>query len=89
MKIKEGFVLRPVGGDNVVVPLGAAAESFHGMVRLNDTGAFLWKRLQELGEASEDELADALVSEYGIDKARATSDVHDFAQTLLSAGVFE
>lgn len=89
MRIKQGFVMRKVGDDNVVVPLGEAGAAFQGMVRLNDTGAFLWKRLQELGSASEDTLADALVAEYGIDKPRATTDVHDFSQTLLSAGVFE
>ena len=42
IKIKEGFLLRKVAGDHVVVPVGEAGKVFHGMIRLNDTGAFLW-----------------------------------------------
>lgn len=89
MRIKDGFVMRQVGGDNVVVPLGPATESFHGMVRLNDTGAFLWGRLEELGETDEAALAEALATQYGVDAERAAHDVHAFAKTLLDAGVFE
>lgn len=40
IKIKEGFLLRKVAGDHVVVPVGEAGKVFHGMIRLNDTGAF-------------------------------------------------
>ena len=43
IKIKEGFLLRKVAGDHVVVPVGEAGKVFHGMIRLNDTGAFLWE----------------------------------------------
>lgn len=89
MRIKDGFVMRQVGGDNVVVPLGPAAEGFHGMVRLNDTGALLWKRLEELGEADEDALAEALVAQYDVDAEQAAHDVSAFAKTLIDAGVFE
>ena len=44
IKIKEGFLLRKVAGDHVVVPVGEAGKVFHGMIRLNDTGAFLWEQ---------------------------------------------
>ena len=42
MKIKNGFVLRVVGGESVVVPVGEMSKKFHGMINLNETGAFLW-----------------------------------------------
>lgn len=36
IKIKEGFLLRKVAGDHVVVPVGEAGKVFHGMIRLNE-----------------------------------------------------
>ena len=43
MKIKNGFVVRKVGGESVVVPVGEMSKEFHGMINLNETGAFLWE----------------------------------------------
>lgn len=37
MKIKDGFVLREVAGQTVVIGVGALSEQFHRMIRLNDT----------------------------------------------------
>ena len=47
MKIKNGFVIRSVGGENVVVPVGEMSKQFHGMINLNETGAFLWRFFSE------------------------------------------
>lgn len=38
MRIKDGFVMRKVAGKYVVVATGEASRSFHGMIKLNDTG---------------------------------------------------
>ena len=40
-------MLRKVAGDHVVVPVGEAGKVFHGMIRLNDTGAFLWEQCRK------------------------------------------
>lgn len=40
MKIKKGFVVRKVAGENIVVPVGGMSKTFHGMIKLNDTGEF-------------------------------------------------
>ena len=42
MQIKPSFAMRKIAGSNIVVPVGAAASDFNGMITLNDTGAFLW-----------------------------------------------
>ena len=47
MKIKEGFVLRELGGQHIVVALGKASKKFNGIVYLHDTGAFLFCTLKE------------------------------------------
>ena len=46
MKIKDGFMLRKVGGQNVVVAVGKASLEFNGIIRLNETGKFLWEQLK-------------------------------------------
>ena len=45
MKIKDGFILRNVAGNNVVVPIGQATIDFNGMIILNDTGAFIFEQM--------------------------------------------
>lgn len=45
MKIKEGFILRTIAGQHVVVPTGQHLD-LSLMITLNETGAFLWEKLQ-------------------------------------------
>ena len=46
MKIKEGFLLRQIAGQNVVLPTGNELD-LNMMITLNDTGVFLWEWLQK------------------------------------------
>ena len=46
MKIKEGFVLRSVAGSHIVVPLGNQISNFGSIIKLTETGAFLWAQLE-------------------------------------------
>ena len=62
MKTKPGFMLRSVGGRNVVVAIGQASLEFNGMITLNETGAFIWKKLQT--GCTYDELIASILSEY-------------------------
>lgn len=84
MKIKKGFVLRTVGGENVVVPIGEMGKNFHGMINLNETGAFLWKFFME--EHSVEDAVQALVLEYGIEETLAKKDAQAFADKILERG---
>lgn len=87
MKLKENFVLRQVADTWVVLPLGAASLDFNGMLTLNETGALLWKALEQGGDR--EKLADALTAEYDVDRATALADVDEFIQKLVSAGCAE
>lgn len=87
MKIKKGFVLRVVGGENVVVPVGAMSKTFHGMINLNETGAFMWKFFSE--EHTLDEGVAALLSEYEVDEDRARTDVQKFMDAIVGNGFAE
>lgn len=87
MKIKDGFMLRKVGGQNVVVALGEASRSFNGIIRLNDTGVFLWQQLQQ--DKTEEQLLAALTAEYDIDAEKARADISDFVNSLRKAALLD
>ncbi len=84
MKLKDGFVLRQIGGSYVVVAVGLQTLDFKGMIRLNETGAFLWECLTA-GECTEASLVTALTNEYDVDETRAAADVYAFVQSLREA----
>ena len=87
MKIKKGFVIRVVGGESVVVPVGEMSKNFHGMINLNETGAFLWRFYTS--EHSIEEGVDALCGEYDVERERAQADVEKFAEILTKNGFAE
>ncbi len=87
MKIKNGFVIRKVGGESVVVPVGEMSKVFHGMINLNETGAFLWKFFTE--EHTVDEAVAALLEEYEVEKELAQTDVEAFVETIVKNGFSE
>ena len=87
MKIKSGFVVRKVGGESVVVPVGEMSKKFHGMINLNETGAFLWKFFTE--EHTVDEGVQALLNEYEVEESLARTDVETFVKTIVDNGFAE
>lgn len=86
MKIKDSFVLRNIAGINTVISTDISS-GFDGMITLNETGVFMWNILKD-GTTLE-ELIDALIREYDIDKETATKDTSDFVDKLSSINVFE
>ena len=87
MKIKQGFVVRTVGGETVVVPVGAMSKTFNGMINLNETGAMLWKFFTE--EHTVEEATALLQAEYQIDEATAKKDAQAFVDNLVKHGFAE
>ena len=87
MKLKEGFVLRQVAGNYVVFPVGESTVDFHGMLALNETGAFLWEKLSE--GADREALRKALCAEYDDCETTALFDIDVFIKKLCDAGCLE
>ena len=75
MKIKEGFVLREMCGENIVAGEGLEHINFNKLISLNSTAAFLWKEL--------------LVKEYGIGMELALKDSKNLCDAWVNAGVAE
>ncbi len=84
MKIRDGYMVREVAGVSIVVPLGADS-SFQGMMKLNDTGRFLWERLTV--ETDRDSLVGALLAEYDVEASLAEKDVDAFLAALTRLNV--
>lgn len=85
MKMKNGFVLRKIANQYMAVPVGARAKELHGMIGLNETGAFIWERLAN-GQSAE-EIVQALCEEYDVPQADALASVERFCQKLQAEGV--
>lgn len=86
MKIKDGFMLREVAGQWVVVPFGESVVEINGIVTLSSSAALLWKELEK-GVENCAELADALCAEYSIDRETALADSEEFVGNLKSKGL--
>lgn len=86
MRIKDGYVLREVAGNSLVVSL-CADTTFSGMLRLNETGKLLWELLQQ--DVAEDALVSAITAEYEVDEATARADVSRFLDSLVRYGALE
>ena len=87
MKIKKGFIVRKIGGQNVAVAIGEASKTFNGMIKLNDTGRIIWDMLSE--GKSESDIVGRFVSEYDVDEASAQKDVSAFVEALRGADILE
>ena len=87
MKIKEGYIVRPVAGSYVVVSTGEKTVDFNGIMTLNETGNFLWEKL--LTDTTKEQLVEAMLKEYDVDTKTATEDIERFLKKLEEAGLAE
>lgn len=83
MKIKDGFILRDIASQTMVVAIGQQSVNFNGLIKLNSTGKYLWEKLQS--DMDRDELVKAMTTDYDIDKATAEKDIDAFIETLRGA----
>ena len=88
MKIREGFVVKELAGQYVVVALGQASKIFNGIIKLNDSAKFIWEKLA-VGAEKED-VVNALLEEYeGVDRETAEKDFDNFVNQLKGANILE
>ncbi len=87
MKLKDGFALREVAGEYMAVPFDESYNDVGALIMLNETGAFLWKKLEE--ETSFDVLISALKGEYEITDEEAKNAVRDFTDNLKAANLLK
>ena len=85
MKIKEGYVINKLGGGYVVVTVGDASKDFNGLIRLNNTGAFLWENIRD-GLDTKEKLVQAMMDYYDdLDEETARKDLEEFLSSISFA----
>ena len=87
MKIKNGFVLREVCGEQVIMGEELGAIDFGRLLCLNETAAYLWKQAEELGDFTIGQLTDKLCEVYDASPAEALHDVSEIVEEWQQAGV--
>lgn len=80
-------VLRDVGGQGVLVPIGAKLRDLNALILLNATGRRVWELLAE--DASEEDLAAGIAREFAVESKRARADVRAFLDRLRGLGLLE
>ena len=87
MKVKEGFVLRNVVDEHIVMPTGDNIAKFEGAVVLNDVAAFVFEQLKN--PMSKDDLLQAVLNEFEVDEATAKSDLDTLIEKLTELNIIE
>ena len=88
MRIKEGFRLRSVLGESVVVGEGVNQINFSKIIALNESAALLWQAI-EGKEFSNEDLANILVDIYEIDQETALRDAWEMTEEWKKQGLLD
>lgn len=88
MKIKSGYKIRSIAGENVIVSIGTLNVNLTKVISLNDTSVWLWEQLSER-DFDVDTVADLLTDNYDIDRETALNDSNAWIESLRKAGLLE
>ena len=86
MKIKEGFILRQICGEYVVVGEGLAQVNFNKMLSLNESAAYLWQKVSDK-EFTKEDLVKLLLDKYEVTPEVAAADVDKLVSVWVEQGV--
>ena len=85
MRIKKGYVIKRLAGWYVVVTVGEVGREFNGLIRMNETGAFIWNAILN-GADTKEKVLSAMMSAYeDLDEVAAREDLDFFMKTAETA----
>ena len=87
MQIKNGFTLRSVLDEHMVMPCGDNIGKFDGTVVLNDVSAFVFEQLKK--PVSREDIIAAVLAEYEVDEATAAKDIDALLAQFRELGMIE
>ena len=87
MKAKDGFVLRNVVDEQILMPVGDNIAQFNGTVLMNDVSAFVWEKLQQ--PTTKEELLQAVLNEFEVDEETASRDLDELLEKFAGLGILE
>ena len=86
MKFREGFKVRSMAGENIVIMQGTAGSDMTRIISLNDSSLLLWNELQGK-EFEVADVANILVDNYNIDRDTAERDAQKWIEKLAECGL--
>ena len=73
--------------ETVAIPLGKNAKLFHGVIKMNDTGAYIMNLLKE--DISEEDIVRLIDMEYDASKEQIAADVQSYLDEFRTRGLLE
>jgi len=80
MKVKNGFNLREVCGEHIIVAEGDENIDFSNIISMNESSAYLWEEVQKMDSFTVENLVELICNQYEIDEDTARKDA-----TILAA----
>lgn len=87
MHLKEGYILRELGEDAIVIGEGMSVD-FQHLVSLNSSAAYLWRNVVGR-EFDVQTLTELLLDEYEVDRSEAEESAAEIARAWIHAGIAE
>ena len=87
MKAKQGFRLRPLGEEYILVGESVELINFNKMITMNESAAYLWRGVEQLPAFDAQTLADMLLKEYEVSPGQALADAEATLRNWKEAGI--
>ena len=88
MKIKRGYKIRNIAGENVIVAIGKLNVNLTKVISLNPTSVWLWEKLGN-EEFDAVKVSELLVSNYNVDRDTAIADAEAWLSSRSTAELLE
>jgi len=87
LKVKDGFVLRNVVDEYILMPVDDTILQFDGAVLLNEVSAFIWNKMQT--PVSKVDLLKSILDEFDVEENVAAKDLDSILETFAGFGIIE
>ena len=88
MKKTNGFVMRRLGREAMIVAESVDLIDFDRIVSLNSSAAYIWESLPD-SDFDNDTITGLLTERYDVDRASAFRDAKELTDTWLKAGIIK
>ena len=89
MKTKQGFNLRQICGEHILLAEGKENIDFTNIISMNETSAFLWEQIEQKDNFDAETLTELLLDNYDVDKETALNDASELIKQWLEAEIIE
>ena len=85
MKKAEGYIMKRLEDEYVILPYGKKTEEVREVVTLSETAGFIYENAEQAENI--EQLAELVGKEYGVDTSLVYTDVSEVVETLQKKGI--